>query len=74
MMYCRFCRQRFFLASKSFRFAFDLLLVVYTLLPGISYKFFEHIWPKRYVLRQLFNKGRAALRLMPGAKVAVKNG
>lgn len=60
MMYCRKCSRRFFLASGLFKAAFSLLLLVYTLAPGWSYRFYEHIWPKRYELRNIFRKIKGA--------------
>lgn len=66
MMYCRACRRRFFLASKLFRFAFDILLAVYALMPGFSYRFYENIWPRRYEIRRIFKR-------IAGMNIAVKN-
>ncbi len=52
MMYCRACHRRFFLASRLFRLAFDILLAVYALRPSFAYRFYENIWPKRYEIRK----------------------
>lgn len=73
MMYCRNCHRRFFLASGLFRKVFDLLLVVYGLVPGLSYRFYEHIWPKRYLLRQGFRKALELLKRPARPEMAVKN-
>jgi len=59
MIYCRACRRRFFAATSLFRLVFKGLAIVYTLAPALSFKFYERIWPKRYLLRAMF---RRALR------------
>jgi len=63
MMYCRACRCRFFAATSLFRLVFKGLTIIYTLAPVISYKFYERIWPKRYLLRAIF---RRFLQGIPG--------
>ena len=73
MMYCRACRRRFFVASGLFRLVFNGLLLIYFLVPTISYKFYEHIWPRRYLLRNAFNRSRNLLKQTVGLNRVVKN-
>jgi len=73
MMYCRSCRRRFFAASKLFRLVFNGLLLLYALMPDFSFRVYEHIWPKRYLLRNAFNRMRNLLKRAVGLNRVVKN-
>ncbi|MBN3033560.1 MAG: radical SAM protein [Candidatus Saganbacteria bacterium] len=66
MMYCRACARRFFLSSSLFKFTLNVLLAVYTLMPVLSYRFYEQIWPRRYLIRGAFNQALNSLKRAVG--------